>query len=82
MHVGATPHKHMFTHVRRSYNGCSLSMLLTHPGPILMENHARTNKYELNVQEVELNEANLITPTLNCQMDIKTSVSIWHLAHK
>ncbi|GFU71383.1 putative retrovirus-related pol polyprotein from transposon opus [Trichonephila clavipes] len=48
----------MFSHPRRSHNGCSIRTWLTKPGPVLMKNQMCANKYEPIVQEVELIEAN------------------------
>ncbi|GFU60033.1 putative retrovirus-related pol polyprotein from transposon opus [Trichonephila clavipes] len=56
--TNATPHERMFSHPRRSHNGCSIPTWLTKPGPVLMKNQMRANKYEPIVQEVELIEAN------------------------
>ncbi|GFS56133.1 pro-Pol polyprotein [Trichonephila clavipes] len=56
--TNATPHERMFSHFRRSHNGCSLPTWLTKPSPVLMKNQMRANKYELIVIEVELIEAN------------------------
>lgn len=53
-----TPHERMFTHPRRSSNGNSMPSWLIEPGPVLMKNANRRNKYEPIVQEVELVEAN------------------------
>ncbi|GFW30868.1 hypothetical protein TNCV_2939701 [Trichonephila clavipes] len=36
--TNATPHERMFSHPRRSHNGCSIPTWLTKPGPILMKN--------------------------------------------
>ncbi|GFY21846.1 putative retrovirus-related pol polyprotein from transposon opus [Trichonephila clavipes] len=56
--TNATPHERMFFHPRRSNNGCSIPTWLTKPGPVLMKNQMRANKYEPIIQEVELIEAN------------------------
>ncbi|GFW12403.1 putative retrovirus-related pol polyprotein from transposon opus [Trichonephila clavipes] len=56
--TNATPHERMFSHPRRSHNGCSIPTWLTKPGSVLMKNQMRANKYEPIFQEVELIEAN------------------------
>ncbi|GFX32206.1 hypothetical protein TNCV_1673141 [Trichonephila clavipes] len=44
--TNATPHERMFSHPRRSHNCCSIPTWLTKPGPVLMKNQMRANKYE------------------------------------
>ncbi|GFU96323.1 putative retrovirus-related pol polyprotein from transposon opus [Trichonephila clavipes] len=44
--TNATPHERMFSHPRRSHNGCSIPTWLTKPGPVPMKNQMRANKYE------------------------------------
>lgn len=78
--TNATPHERMFTHVRRSHSGCSLPTWLSTPGPILMRNHNRGNKYEPLVQEVELIEANPEYAHVRLPDGRETSVSLRHLA--
>lgn len=78
--TNATPHERMFTHVRRSHNGCSLPTWLSTPGPVLMKNHCRGNKYEPLVQEVELIEANPEYAHVKLPDGRETSVSLRHLA--
>lgn len=78
--TNTTPHERMFTHVRRSHSGCSLPTWLSTPGPILMKNHNRGNKYEPLVQEVELIEANPEYAHVRLPDGRETSVSLRHLA--
>lgn len=78
--TNSTPHERMFTHTRRSFNGRSLPTWLSHPGPVLMRNHVRANKYEPIVQEVELLEANPDYAHVRLPDGRETTVSIRHLA--
>lgn len=80
--TNATPHERLFSHARRSYNGRSLPTWLSNPGPVLMRNHVRANKYEPIVQEVELIEANPDYAHVRFPDGRETSVSIRHLAPK
>ena len=56
--TNATPHERLFSYQRRSPSGHSLPSWLATPGPVLLRRHARTNKYEPLVEEVQLLEAN------------------------
>ncbi|GFY77435.1 putative retrovirus-related pol polyprotein from transposon opus [Trichonephila inaurata madagascariensis] len=47
--TNTTPHERMFSHPRRSHNGCSIPIRLTKPDPVLMKNHVRGDKYEPTV---------------------------------
>ncbi|GFW38257.1 putative retrovirus-related pol polyprotein from transposon opus [Trichonephila clavipes] len=78
--TNATPHERMFSHPRRSHNGCSIPTWLTKPGPVLMKNQMRANKYEPIVQEVELIEANRDYAHVKLGDGRETTVSIRHLA--
>ncbi|GFV40073.1 hypothetical protein TNCV_2915021 [Trichonephila clavipes] len=78
--TNATPHERMFSHPRRSHNGCSIPTWLTKPGPVLMKNQMRANKYEPIVQEVELIEANPDYAHVKLGDERETTVSIRHLA--
>ncbi|GFY53791.1 putative retrovirus-related pol polyprotein from transposon opus [Trichonephila inaurata madagascariensis] len=72
----------MFSHPRRSHNGCvcSIPTWLTKPGPVLIKNQMRTNKYEPIVQEVALIEANPDYAHRKLGDRRETTVSIRHLA--
>ncbi|GFV78344.1 putative retrovirus-related pol polyprotein from transposon opus [Trichonephila clavipes] len=70
----------MFSHPRRSHNGCSIPIWLTKPDPVLMKNQMRANKYEPIVQEVELIEANPDYAHVKLGDERETTVSIRHLA--
>ncbi|GFT30801.1 retrovirus-related Pol polyprotein from transposon gypsy [Trichonephila clavipes] len=78
--TNATPHERVFSHPRRSHNGCSIPTWLTKPGPVLMKNQMRANKYEPIVQEVELIEANPDYVRVKLGDGRETTVSIRHLA--
>ncbi|GFU65989.1 retrovirus-related Pol polyprotein from transposon opus [Trichonephila clavipes] len=78
--TNATPHERMFSHPRRSHNGCSIPTWITKPGPVLMKNQMRANKYEPIVQEVELIEANPDYAHVKLGDGRETTVSIRHLA--
>ncbi|GFV33825.1 hypothetical protein TNCV_1069321 [Trichonephila clavipes] len=78
--TNATPHERMFSHPRRSHNGCSIPIWLTKPGPVLMKNQMRANKYEPIVQEVELIETNPDYAHVKLGDGRETTVSIRHLA--
>ncbi|GFV40286.1 putative retrovirus-related pol polyprotein from transposon opus [Trichonephila clavipes] len=78
--TNATPHERMFSHPRRSHNGCSIPTWLTKPGPVLIKNQMRANKYEPIVQEVELIEANPDYAHAKLGDGRETTVSIRHLA--
>ncbi|GFT37457.1 retrovirus-related Pol polyprotein from transposon opus [Trichonephila clavipes] len=78
--TNATPHERMFSHLRRSHNGCSIPTWLTKPGRVLIKNQMRANKYEPIVQEVELIEANPDYAHAKLGDGRKTTVSIRHLA--
>ncbi|GFY06658.1 putative retrovirus-related pol polyprotein from transposon opus [Trichonephila clavipes] len=78
--TNATPHERMFSHPRRSHNACSIPTWLTKPGPVLMKNQMRANKYEPIVQEVELIEANPDYAHVKLGYGRETTVSIRHLA--
>ena len=80
--TNATPHERMFSHPRRSHNGCSIPTWLTQPGPVQMKNLVLMNKYEPLVQEVELIEANPNYVHVKLDDGRETSVSIRHLAPK
>ncbi|KAG8189768.1 hypothetical protein JTE90_017685 [Oedothorax gibbosus] len=45
--TNVTPHERLFSHSRMSSNGRSLPDWLTKPGPVLMRNPVRENKYQL-----------------------------------
>lgn len=75
-----TPHERLFTHPRRSHSGCSLPTWLTTPGPILMKNHNRSNKYQPIVQEVELLETNPGYAHVRLPDGRETTVNVRHLA--
>ncbi|XP_041989092.1 uncharacterized protein LOC121740463 [Aricia agestis] len=53
-----TPHERFFKHPRRSANGESLPTWLLNPGPVLKKNYTKHSKYDPDVEEVELIEAN------------------------
>ncbi|GFT76014.1 pro-Pol polyprotein [Trichonephila clavipes] len=78
--TNATPHERMFSHPRRSHNGCSIPTWLTKTGPVLMKNQMRANKYEPIVQEVEFIEANPDYAHVKLGDGRETTVSIRHLA--
>ncbi|GFX76955.1 hypothetical protein TNCV_2258181 [Trichonephila clavipes] len=78
--TNATPHERMFSHPRRSHNGCYIPTWLTKPGPVLMKNQMRANKYEPIAQEVELIEANPDYAHVKLGDGRETTVSIRHLA--
>ncbi|GFV57690.1 putative retrovirus-related pol polyprotein from transposon opus [Trichonephila clavipes] len=78
--TNATPHERMFSHPRRSHNGCSIPTWLTKLGPVLMKNLMRANKYDAIVQEVELIEANPDYAHVKLGDGRETTVSIRHLA--
>ncbi|GFV73282.1 putative retrovirus-related pol polyprotein from transposon opus [Trichonephila clavipes] len=78
--TNATPHERMFSHPRRSHNGCSIPTWLTKPGSVLMKNQMRANKYEPIVQEVELIEANPDYAHVKRGDGRETTVSIRDLA--
>ena len=78
--TNATPHERMFSHIRRSHAGCSLPSWLTTPGPVLMKNHVRPNKYHPLVQEVELLEANPEYAHVRFPDGRESTVNIRHLA--
>ncbi|GFT05384.1 putative retrovirus-related pol polyprotein from transposon opus [Trichonephila clavipes] len=78
--TNATSHERMFSHPRRSHNGCSIPTWLTKPGPVLMKNQMRANKYERIVQEVELIETNPDYAHVKLGDGRETTVSIRHLA--
>nr|XP_042912197.1 uncharacterized protein LOC122272495 [Parasteatoda tepidariorum] len=78
--TNATPQERMFTHIRRSHNGCSLPTWLSTAGPVLMRNHIQENKYEPIVQEVELLEANPEYAHDRLPDGNETSISLRHLA--
>lgn len=78
--TNATPHERMFSHARRSYHGSSIPTWLSQPGPVLMRNHNRANKYEPIVEEVELIEANPEYAYVRLPDGRETSVSLRHLA--
>ncbi|GFX74071.1 putative retrovirus-related pol polyprotein from transposon opus [Trichonephila clavipes] len=75
-----TPHERMFSHPRRSHKDCSIPTWLTKPGPVLMKNQMRANKYELIVQEVELIEADPDCAHAKLGGGRETTVFIRHLA--
>lgn len=56
--TNATPHERFFNHPRRTANGESLPVWLMEPGPILMKNCNKRWKYDADIEEVELLEAN------------------------
>ncbi|GFX87701.1 putative retrovirus-related pol polyprotein from transposon opus [Trichonephila clavipes] len=70
----------MFSHPRRSHNSSSIPTWLTKPGPVLMKNQMRANKYEPIVQEVELIEANPDYAHVKLGDGRETTLSIRHLA--
>ncbi|GFW88512.1 retrovirus-related Pol polyprotein from transposon 17.6 [Trichonephila clavipes] len=78
--TNATPHERMFSHSQRPHNGCSTPTWLTKPGPVLMKNQMRGNKYEPIVQKVELIEANTDYAHVELGDGRETTVCIRHLA--
>ncbi|GFT88093.1 putative retrovirus-related pol polyprotein from transposon opus [Trichonephila clavipes] len=70
----------MFSHPRRSHNGCSIPTWLTKPGPVLVKNQMHAKKYEPIVHEVELIEANPDYAHVKLGDGQETTVSIRHLA--
>ena len=52
------PHERMFSHPRRSArSGASLPSWLSTPGKLFMKRHVKSSKYDNDVEEVELLEA-------------------------
>ncbi|GFV21942.1 putative retrovirus-related pol polyprotein from transposon opus [Trichonephila clavipes] len=78
--TNATPHERMFSHPRRSHNGCSIPTWLTKPAPVLMKNQMHANKYKPIVQEVELIEANPDYAHVKLGDGRETTVCVRHLA--
>ena len=56
--TNSTPHERLFKHPRRTSLGNALPTWLMTPGPILIKNYYRANKYDPLVNEVELIDAN------------------------
>ena len=53
-----TPHERFLRFPRRSLSGPSVPSLLAKPGPVLLKRNARSSKFDLLVEEVELLQAN------------------------
>lgn len=75
-----TPHERLFSYSRRSSNGRSLPDWLTKPGPVLLRNHVRENKYQPLVKEVHLLEANPDYAFIRLPDGRENTVSLRHLA--
>ena len=78
--TNATPHERMFKHPRRTSLGNSLPSWLLTPGPVLIRNYYRTNKYQPLVNEVELIDANPNYAKIRYQDGREANVSIKDLA--
>ncbi|KAG8180968.1 hypothetical protein JTE90_024717 [Oedothorax gibbosus] len=78
--TNVTPHERLFTYSRRSNDGRSLPDWLIKPGPVLMRNHVRENKYQSLVKEVHLLEANPDYVFVKLPDRRETTVSVRHLA--
>ncbi|GFW99853.1 putative retrovirus-related pol polyprotein from transposon opus [Trichonephila clavipes] len=78
--TNATHPDRMFSHPRRSHNGCSIPTWLTKPGPVLMKIRCVLTNMEPIVQEVELIEANPDYAHVKLGDGRETTVSIRHLA--
>ena len=78
--TNCTPHERMFHHQRRSTYGNALPSWLSEPGTVLLKRHNRTNKYEPQVEEVHLVEANPEYALVRHSSGREDTVSLRHLA--
>ena len=78
--TNATPHERMFKHPRRTSLGNSLPSWLLAPGPVLIKNYYRTNKYEPLVNEVDLVDANPSFAKIRYKDGTEANVNIKDLA--
>ena len=78
--TNSTPHERLFKHPRRTSLGNALPTWLMTPGPILIKNYYRTNKYEPLVNEVELIDANPNFAKVRYHDGTEANVSIKDLA--
>jgi hypothetical protein len=75
-----TPHERLLTFQRRSATGHSIPSWLTQPGKVLLKRHVRNSKYEPDVDEVFLIEANPQYALIKHASGRESTVSIRHLA--
>ena len=75
-----TPHDRLFAFPRRSSSGASIPDWLKHPGPVFLKRNVRHNKYEPEVDEVDLVEANPNYATVRFPSGRESNVSLGHLA--
>ena len=70
----------MFSHQRRSSSGTSIPSWLSHPGKVLLKCHVKNSKYDSDVDEVDLIEANPQYAYVRFNNGCETTVSTRYLA--
>ena len=78
--TGVTPHERMFSFQRRSSAGIAVPTWLAEPGPVLLKRQVKNSKYEPEVDEVHLIEANPQYAHVRFPSGRETTVSLKHLA--
>ena len=75
-----TSHERMFNYQRKSATGYFLPSWLSEPGKVLLKQFVKNSKYEPDVTEVELLEANAQYAYIKYPNDRESTVSLRHLA--
>ena len=75
-----TPHERMFNYQRKSATCYSVPSWLSEPGKVLLKRFVKNSKYEPDVTEVELLEANPQYAHIKCPNGRESTISLRHLA--
>ena len=75
-----TPHDRLFKFPRKTMTGTALPEWLNTPGPVFYRRHVRDNKYEPQVDEVKLLEANPKYAHIQFPSGKEDTVALRHLA--
>ena len=78
--TNSTPHERMFSHQRQSSSGTSIPSWLSHPGKVLLKRHVKNSKYDFDVDEVDLIEANPQYGYVRLNNGCETTISTRYLA--
>ena len=78
--TNTTPHERLFNFNRKSTSGNSFPSWLSSPGPVYVKKHVRQSKYDPQVEEAELIEANPEYAYVRLKSGTETTVSIRDLA--
>ena len=75
-----TTHERLFKYQRKSETGYSVPTWLSKPGKVLLKRLGKNSKYDPNVTEVELSEANVQYAYIKYSNGRESTVSLRHLS--